>query len=279
MPGADSLQFRDVHAIDASTAWLLSIGNGPLSRIYRTDDGGETWRLQFRNDEPRAFFDCFDFWDADHGIVFGDSYDGVFPILTTPDGGARWVRLATDSLPAAREGEGGFAASGTCLVTAGSGIAWIGTGAATGAARVLRTSDRGRSWSVAPTPVVEGPSRGITSLAFRDTLHGAALGGDIGQPDSITDSVALTDDGGRTWVAGGRLAFPGAAYAAAWVPGTPSPTLVATGPGGLALSTDGGHSWTAIDTLNHWNVAFRSPDRGWAVGPAGRITRLSLRDR
>ena len=27
VPGADSLQFRDVHAIDADHAWLLSIGN------------------------------------------------------------------------------------------------------------------------------------------------------------------------------------------------------------------------------------------------------------
>src|SRR5687768_1591232 len=28
VPGADSLQFRDVHAVNANTAYLLSIGNG-----------------------------------------------------------------------------------------------------------------------------------------------------------------------------------------------------------------------------------------------------------
>ncbi len=46
MPGAGELQFRDVDAIDARTAYLLSAGAGRLSRIYRTDDAGATWTLQ-----------------------------------------------------------------------------------------------------------------------------------------------------------------------------------------------------------------------------------------
>jgi hypothetical protein len=33
MPGADTLQFRDVHALDADRAWLLSAGPGEMSRI------------------------------------------------------------------------------------------------------------------------------------------------------------------------------------------------------------------------------------------------------
>ncbi len=274
--GADSLQFRDVHALDAATAWLLSIGDGRQSRIYHTVDGGESWQLQFLNPDPRAFFDCFDFWDAYSGLVFGDSYDGAFPVLETADGGRTWTPLSSALLPAAALGEGGFAASGTCLVAAAPGTAWIGTGASAGGARVLRTTDRGRSWSVAETPIVRGPSRGITTLAFRDSLHGAALGGDIAQPDSMTDNVAFTSDGGRSWVPGGRPTFTGAVYGAAWVPGAPTPTLIATGPRGMAVSTDAGRTWSPIDTLNHWNVGFASPDRGWAVGPGGRITRIRL---
>ena len=49
MPGGDSLQFRDIHAFGADTAFALSIGNGEASRIYRTVDGGTTWNEQFRN--------------------------------------------------------------------------------------------------------------------------------------------------------------------------------------------------------------------------------------
>src|SRR5690349_24562544 len=52
VPGADSLQFRDVYALDSTTAFVLSIGNGPQSRIYKTVDGGATWQAQFTNDDP-----------------------------------------------------------------------------------------------------------------------------------------------------------------------------------------------------------------------------------
>src|SRR3954463_7835478 len=59
VPGADSIQFRDVFATDANNAWVLSIGNGPQSRIYHTTDGGAHRTLQFRNQDPKAFYDCF----------------------------------------------------------------------------------------------------------------------------------------------------------------------------------------------------------------------------
>jgi len=276
VPGADSLQFRDVHAIDAANAFLLSIGNGPDSRIYRTTDGGSSWTLQFRNEDPHAFFDCFDFWDARSGIAFSDSFEGRFVLIETSDAGQTWTRIPSDRLPPADAGEGAFAASGTCLVAHGDSTAWIGTGASDGAARVLRTTDRGRTWSVAGTPIVRGEAAGIASLSFRDALHGAALGGDLAQPDSMSDNVALTRDGGLTWVLGGRPPFTGAVYGSAWVTGAPSPTLVAAGPKGLGFSTDTGLTWMPLDTLSHWSVAFRSPDRGWAVGPRGRITRIRL---
>src|SRR5947207_13306946 len=45
MPGESELDFRDVQAVDANTAFLLSIGNGDRSRIYKTTDGGRDWKL------------------------------------------------------------------------------------------------------------------------------------------------------------------------------------------------------------------------------------------
>jgi hypothetical protein len=92
----------------------------------------------------------------------------------------------------------------------------------------------------------------------------------------VRDNVAITADGGVTWQLGGRPTFTGAVYGAAWVPGAPQPTLIAVGPRGLAYSTTGGRSWAALDTLNHWGVAAAAPDRVWAVGPNGRITRIRL---
>src|SRR5262245_65899562 len=51
VPGADSLEFRDVQAIDANRAFLLAAGPGDRSRIYYTGDRGATWTLQFTNHE------------------------------------------------------------------------------------------------------------------------------------------------------------------------------------------------------------------------------------
>src|SRR5271170_7261026 len=45
VPGASDVDFRAVRAFDDKTAFLLSIGNGEKSRIYRTQDGGERWQL------------------------------------------------------------------------------------------------------------------------------------------------------------------------------------------------------------------------------------------
>ena len=281
VPDADTLQFRDIHAIDERTAYVLSAGPGPLSRIYKTTDGGRSWTLQFLNEEPGAFFDCLSFWDERRGLAFSDAVAGEVILLATEDGGAHWTRVPPERVPDAQAGgEGAFAASGTCVVTAPGGLAWIGTGAAE-KARVFRTEDYGRSWTVAETPVVAGEMAGIFTLAFRDAVHGVALGGDLARPQEHTDNVAVTADGGRTWTLAGRTHLPGAVYGAAYVPGAPTPTLVAVGPGGMDLSTDDARSWTTLDTASYWAVGFAparegaaSPAPGWAVGPRGRIVKI-----
>ena len=276
VPGADTLQFRDVHAVDSLTAYLMSAGPGDQSRIYKTTDGGATWTLQFTNDLPDGFYDCMDFWDADHGIAFSDAVDGRMVIIATENGGATWTRLSGPTLPPALPNEGAFAASGSCLIARAPEHAWIGTGNTT-SARVLHTSDRGRSWTVSATPLVSGEGSGITSVAFRDARNGIVMGGVLGKPDEHSDNVAITTDGGRSWRLAGRPRLTGAIYGGVYVPGARVPTLVAVGPKGADVSLDDGATWTTLDTLPYWSVAFASPNAGWAVGPGGRITRFSLR--
>src|SRR5205085_6237 len=48
VPGAETLQFRDVEAVSDRIAYLMAAGNGADSRIYKTKDGGRTWQLQFQ---------------------------------------------------------------------------------------------------------------------------------------------------------------------------------------------------------------------------------------
>lgn len=279
VPGADSLEFRDVHAASAEVAWLLSAGPGEQSRIYRTADAGVTWELQFTNTEPRAFFDCLDFWDDSAGLAMSDAVDGVFPVLRTSDGGASWAPIAADQLPPALPGEGAFAASGTCVLTLGDSTAFLATGASGLAARVLRTDDRGDTWTVSETPVVHDTTvAGLTSVAWLDARRGVAVGGNLAVTDTILDAVAWTEDGGDTWTPGGRVPFPGTIFGATVVPG-PEELIVAVGPGGTAWSRDLGRSWAAMDSVNYWSAGFAGVDAGWAVGPRGRVTRFRFMPR
>ena len=276
VPGADSLEFRDVEAVSADTAYLLSAGTGELSRIYKTVDGGRTWMLQHANREPEAFFDCFDFWTSERGIAFSDAVRGEHLLLATVDGGKTWEQIPVSRLPSALPGEGSFASSGTCVTASGSGRALIGLGNTT-ATRVLRTDDGGRTWAVAATPVVSGTGAGIGSVVAFDSITAVALGGDFGNPASGGERVAITSDGGRTWTAGGVPTFAGAVYGAARVPGASGQLVVAVGPGGADLSRDGGRTWARLDTAAYWSVDIASAQAGWLVGPGGRIVRLRLR--
>jgi photosystem II stability/assembly factor-like uncharacterized protein len=276
VPDADTLQFRDVHAISADIAWLLAAGPAEMSRIYRTEDGGENWQLQWVNDEPDGFYDCLSFFDAQRGLVYGDAVDGELRILRTTDGGDHWSLVGTERLPAAQAGEGGFAASGTCLAVGAQNVAWIGTGNSD-PARVLRSNDRGWSWVAAETPLIAGEAAGITSISFRDERFGLVVGGDLTKPDEHTANVAVSSDGGVNWTAGGTLRMAGAAYGGAWVPGTDIPIAVAVGPGGADWSSDDGTTWSRLDDRDWWGLAFVSPDAGWIVGPEGRIGKVSFR--
>lgn len=275
VPGAGALELRDVHAFDARLVYLLSSGPGEQSRIFKTSDGGATWQLQYVNGEPEGFLDCFDFWGAERGVVYGDSVDGRLVVLTTADGGATWSRMRDDALPPAGPGEGGFAASGTCVATRGADRAWIGTGAG-GHARVLASADGGRSWTAAETPLVRGEAAGVMSVLFLDARTGVVLGGDLNRRDARTANVASSEDGGRTWSPGGLLRLAGPAYGGAWGGSPRRPLLVAAGPGGLDLSLDRGRTWRALSDTEYWAVAFSRPDTLWAVGPAGRITRFRI---
>ena len=268
----DTLDFRDIDAVDAQTAYALSIGNGPDSRIYKTTDAGKTWQLQFKSDDPKAFLDAMTFWDANHGIVFGDSVDLKFYILTTADGGHTWSRVPTASLPPAQGNEGAFAASGTNIAVIGKSHAWIGTGAAT-KSRVLRTSDGGRTWQVADTPLASGPSSGIFSIAFRDQKHGAIAGGDYKKETEAVDNLAVTSDGGATWKLVKGLS--GFRSVVAYVAGTKK--LVAIGPSGGDYSTDDGQTWAPITGPGFDTFSFVPGKQiGWGAGDKGKIGRLTF---
>jgi hypothetical protein len=276
VPGASQLDFRDVQAVDANTAYLLSIGPGEQSKIYKTSDGGQGWALQFTNHKPKAFFDAFAFWDARNGVAMSDPVDGRFILIKTTDGGATWKELPGEGLPPALEGEGGFAASGTCIAVQGKKNVWFGTGGAA-TARVFSSTDGGLKWKVASTPIAAGnASSGVFSIAFKDAKNGVIVGGDYKKENEAGNNVATTTDGGATWTLAKGPRPSGFRSAVAYAHGTSGPVLVAIGPSGSDYSLDDGQSWVSLGNMGFHAFSFAGVDGSWAVGEGGRIAKLSF---
>jgi photosystem II stability/assembly factor-like uncharacterized protein len=268
-PDSAGLLFRDVEAHSARRASVMSIGEGEASRIYTTFDGGRSWRLAFRNDDPAAFYDCMDFFAGGRrGLAMSDPVDGKFRIAATDDWGQSWHVLPNDGMPPAVAGEFGFAASGTCLVTSGWRDAWFGSGG--GASRVFHSRDGGMSWTVTDAPIPAAEAGGVFSLAFRGPFEGVMVGGDFTAPDNGVDASGFTRDGGATWRSGGDLS--GYRSGVDWVTFARS-TLIAVGPTGSDVSHDGGRSWTAFDGAAY-DAVDCVPFTCWASGPQGAVAVL-----
>ncbi|WP_433466696.1 oxidoreductase [Spirillospora sp. CA-128828] len=266
--GAAGLEFRDIEAFDARRAVVLAIGEGDASRVYATSDGGRTWTLGFRNDEPKAFYDCMTFFDSRHGLAMSDPVDGRFRLIATGDAGRSWRVLPSAGMPPALEGEAGFAASGQCLVSHGSRDVWLATGGGS-RSRVFHSGDRGLTWTVADTPLPGSPSQGVFALAFRDSRHGIAVGGDYRPGEPSPTAAATTGDGGRTWQAARRPPAEyrsGVAYS--------GPAALAVGPTGSDGTLTGGRTWTRFDTGSFDTVDCASGGACWAAGEKGRAARL-----
>ncbi|GGE81168.1 WD40/YVTN/BNR-like repeat-containing protein [Massilia psychrophila] len=270
--GADTLDFRDIHGIDAKSALVMSAGPGAASRIYRTDNGGVSWRLLATNAFAEGFWDAMAFWDRDNGIVFGDPVEGRFQVYVSADGGATWRQREGSGLDAL-ENEGAFAASGSALTVAGPVDAWIVTGGAQ-SSRVFHSSDRGATWHVKSLPIPAGaPARGAFSVAFANPRVGFAAGGDYKEPALAAINGARSEDGGATWTAAGIL--PGGYMSVVVpVPGVPA-GFVAAGLAGSGYSVDAGRTWKVLDRTPVNTVGFATPAIGWAVGPKGLLMKYA----
>ncbi len=262
----DRLDFRAVWAFDANAAFLVSIGTGDLSRIYKTTDGGANWKLLFTNPDKEGFFDGIACWNRNRCIVAGDPVDGHTVILTTSDAGDHWQRQNTSAVAGK---EGAFAASNTSLAILPGGQVWLGTTLA----HVLHSSDYGVTWTTVSAPIrQDSGNAGIFSVYFADARHGIAVGGDYSKAADPKDNIAVSADGGKTWTAPAGPPPAGFRSAVIYVPAKKA--WIASGPSGSDISLDEGKSWKNFDTGNFNAVSFAADGTGWAVGPRGRIGKI-----
>ena len=266
--GGDALDFRGIVAFNATTAYLMSSGDGEKSRIYKTTDGGKTWNLQYTDKRKEFFLDSIACRSETHCITLSDPLDGKFLLLTTTDG-EHWNPLPNDKMPAALPAEGAFAASNTCLALYGEDI-FFGTGGP--AARVFHSTDSGHTWTVAETPIAHGnASSGIFSISRGDGEDLVVVGGDYRDPKHASGVAAHSHDQGKTWQLSEQQ--PGGYRSA--VACVNHALCVAVGPNGedVSLSQVSVTGWKPTDSLNLNAVAILDLKNGWAVGPKGTIAR------
>ena len=270
VPDGTDLDFRDIEAFGADTAYVMSSGEGSKSRIYKTTDGGKTWTLQYSDKRPGFFLDSLACDSKIHCVALSDPVEGKFLVLSTNDG-AHWKELARDKMPAILNGEGAFAASGTAIALCGRSNIYFGTGGGR-AARVFHSNDSGRSWAAVETPIASGnASSGIFSIACGATLI-VAVGGDYKEPGSAKGVAAFSYDFDATW----RLAEqqPGGYRSA--VAHFSQGDFVAVGTNGSdtgRYDDRKGVHWEHTDAMN-LNAASFDHREGWAVGPKGTVARF-----
>ena len=272
VPDAQTCDFRDVQAIDAQTAFLMSAGPAEKgqARLYKTTNGGQTWSLVYKTEQPGVFFDGMDFWDKQHGIVFSDPdpVSGKWFILTTDNGGQTWQPVPASNLPMMQPNEAAFAASGTSLVVQGKRNVWIASGGAM-SGRVFRSNDRGQTWGVATTPLPGGEATGLFGMRFFSEKVGVVVGGNYQQEALPGYNAAITRDGGITWERLTETNPPGLKEAVALLPGD---RLMAVGPSGTSLSADQGQTWQQLDTEGFHSVAC-AKGTCYAVGAKGKVSK------
>lgn len=270
--GGDALDFRGIVAFDATIAYVMSIGGGAQSRIYRTADGGESWTLEFSGIRSAFFLDDLVCISKTKCFGLSDPVDGKFLLVSTEDG-EHWNELPNQQMPAALPGEGAFAASGTSLAIYEKREIYFGTGGGR-IARVFRSPDLGRTWTVADTPIASGnASSGIFSIArIRNTV--IAVGGDYKDPNRSVRAAAYSVDKGRTWLPAARKPEGFRSAVATFSAATMGDVTIAVGPTGEDTSHDGGIRWTSAGNLDLNAVAGTDTNHVWGVGPKDTIAHL-----
>ncbi len=258
--GAEALDFRDIEAFSVDTAVVLSIGPGQASRVYRTDDGGQTWTLALQNTDPRGFFDCMAF-EGKRGWMLGDPVDGRYQLFATDNGGRDWRQLGNG--PPAAVDEAAFAASGTCIARVHGALAVASGGAR---ARIHLLRDGRQKWQAIDTGMARRkPEAGVFSVAAL-AKGWFAVGGDY-RGESMPGNAAFGSGKAVKRIIAPRGYRSGTACVDDKLP------CIAVGPSGTDLWD--GKRWhelgdVGFDAIDlHGNI-------GWLSGDAGRIARIVI---
>ncbi|WP_055448436.1 WD40/YVTN/BNR-like repeat-containing protein [Lacinutrix mariniflava] len=265
----EELNFR-AFASTSEAGFALSVA----SPTYLYKIGDQETTIVYQEDHEKAFYDAMAFWNDKEGIAIGDPTDDCLSIIITRDGGNTWTKLSCDILPKAKKDEAAFAASDTNIAIIGDET-WVATGG--GASRILYSPNKGETWEVFNTPIVQGNGpQGMYSLDFYDNKNGFAIGGDYTKPADSSANKIRTADGGKTWQLVAKNQNPGYRSCVQYIPGREAKELVAIGFKGIDYSNDAGDSWKHLSDEGFYTLRFVNDSVAYAAG-SKRIAKLTFR--
>ena len=255
----------DLFFVSPQVGWILNNNYvdpiGFYAEIWKTTDGGFSWTLQLTLNQ---YLRSVGFVDSLTGWV-GTVFDPDSLLFQTTDGGASWSLV--ENIPEPRP-------SGICGISVVNDSVIYASGRYSGPPRVIKTTDRGASWTAYDLSAYVGA---LVDCYFFSPDSGFVVGSSNGDYTNAYTRILFTSDGGATWAtrhAGVRLGE------LCWkiqfltrTTGYVSIEKFPFGPTYYLKTTDGGASWNDQLFLNTLyevqGIGFVADSLGWIGGWGG----------
>jgi photosystem II stability/assembly factor-like uncharacterized protein len=251
--GLDKTEHIDrvlVDPTDPRVAYVAALGQvwgeNPERGVYKTEDGGTTWKRVLYADErtgaadlvmdpsnPRKLFAAmWDFRRWPWAFRSGGPGSGLF---VTYDGGATWKKQTEeDGLP-----KGDLGRIGLAIAPSDPSVVYALVEAEQSA--LLRSSDGGRTWKAVNTDPDISPRPFYFAHIFVDSA-------DPGRIYRMATNVSVSDDGGKTFTTIGARALH-SDHHAFWIDPKNALHIWDGNDGGIGESRDRGATWRFVQNL------------------------------
>ena len=265
------LEFRSI-AQTKHSIFILSVGNPAL--LYKIDKHDLSYKLVYRENHEKVFYDAIHFIDNKKGIAIGDPTEDIFSIITTEDGGSTWNKISNNNLPKLAVGEAAFAASNTNICVKGNRIFLVSGGIKS---RLFVSDDFCNTWQVHETPIIQGQAMtGIFSADFINEKTGIIVGGNYETQSDNKANKAITFDGGQTWKLIGINQGFGYASCVQFVPDSSGKRIISVGTTGIYSSNNQGENWNKLsDDKDIFTLRFQNSNTAILAGK-NKLVRMKI---